>query len=101
MQDRIRKTVHGIVLLDCLGMTSGYASAEPASREGCHVSRQGDRVELCSPLFVVRLDTSAGLRAQAWENRVTGRTLQLGRGPELELDIDAAEQRLAITGPRA
>lgn len=34
----------------------------------------------------------------SWENRVAGRTLNLGNGPELEVDLDAAERRIGITG---
>ncbi|MCY2986705.1 MAG: hypothetical protein NTY19_02440 [Planctomycetota bacterium] len=49
--------------------------------------QQDKRVELCSPFFVFRLDTAAGLRAETWENRLTGRKLSLGGGPELEFDI--------------
>jgi len=45
-------------------------------------------VELHSPFFVLRLDSrGGGLRAQSWENRLTGRTLSLGGGPELEFDV--------------
>jgi hypothetical protein len=49
--------------------------------------QQDKRIELHSPLFVFRLDTAAGLRAESWTNRLTGRTVSLGKGPELEFDI--------------
>jgi len=55
--------------------------------EPCRVVQQEKRIELCSPFFVFCLDTAAGLRAQSWENRLTGRTLCLGNGPELEFDL--------------
>src|SRR3989339_333414 len=55
--------------------------------QACRVIQQGKQVELCSPLFVFRLDTAAGLRAQSWENRLTGRKISLGGGLELEFDI--------------
>ena len=57
-------------------------------------------VELRSPQFVYRLDTAAGLRGESWENRLTGKTVSLGKGPEVELDFDAAEQWIPITGWR-
>src|SRR5438552_5923816 len=62
------------------------------------VTRKGARVELRSPQFVFALDLSDGLRAVRWENRVAGRTLELGGGSELEVDLDAAEKRIRITG---
>ena len=53
-----------------------------------------------SPHFRFVLDTSRGLRAVSWENRMTGRKLALGRGSELDADLDRAERRLGITGWR-
>ena len=38
--------------------------------------------------------------AQSWENRLTGKTVSLGKGPEVELDFDAAEQWIPIGGWR-
>jgi len=61
---------------------------------GCRVQREGSRVELHSPLFVFRLDATAGLRAQWWENRLTGRKISLGSGPELDFDIGLPESSL-------
>lgn len=49
--------------------------------------QQGTQVELHSPFFVFFLDTASGLRAKSWENRLTGRHLPLGNGPELAFDI--------------
>jgi hypothetical protein len=51
-------------------------------------------MELHSPDFVFRLDTRQGLRAVSWENRLTGRTLDLGRGAELELELGLPGQPL-------
>src|SRR5216117_358596 len=62
------------------------------------VTRTGARIELRSPQFGFALDLSDGLRAVRWENRVAGRTLELGGGSELEIDLDAAEKRIGITG---
>lgn len=57
-------------------------------------------LELHSPSFLFRLDTSRGLRAQHFLNRLTGNVVDLGGGPEVELDLDAADRRLYITGWR-
>jgi hypothetical protein len=38
------------------------------------------RVRLTAPAFVFTLDIVDGLRAVSWENRLTGRTLELGGG---------------------
>jgi hypothetical protein len=51
------------------------------------VVQQANHVELRSPSFVFRLDVAADLRAESWENRLTGRELALGKGPELECEI--------------
>ena len=53
----------------------------------CRTVQEGKRLVLCSPYFVFRLDTAAGLRAESWENRLTGRKISLGGGPELGFDI--------------
>ncbi len=87
----MKKSIKGIAicisLLTCIHLAGGHSSAEPAGEQGCRVVREGKHVELRSPLFVFRLDTTAGLRAQSWENRLTGRKISLGAGAELELDI--------------
>jgi hypothetical protein len=57
-------------------------------------------VELRSSQFVYRLDTTDGLRGESWHNRLTGKTVSLGKGPEVELDFDAAEQWITIPGWR-
>ncbi len=58
------------------------------------VRRSVTRVELMSPAFAFTLDTADGLRAVAWENRLTGRTLDLGLGPEVGFDIGLPDQPL-------
>ena len=65
--------------------------SEAAETQDCRIVRERTRVELHSPLFVFRLDTAAGLRAVSWENRLTGRNLPLGNGPEVEFDIGLPE----------
>jgi len=42
-------------------------------------------VELRSPQFVYGSIRPTGLRGQSWENRLTGKTISLGKGPEVEL----------------
>lgn len=64
----------------------------------CRAIRHGNAVELRSPAFVVRLGVADGLRALSWENRLTGRVVELGNGPELQVDLDAAERRIWILG---
>lgn len=54
----------------------------------------GKQVILESPAFAFTLDTSDGLRAVSWENRLTKRILGLGRGPEVEFDIGLPNQPL-------
>jgi hypothetical protein len=58
-----------------------------ANESGCRVVREKSHLELHSPFFVFSLDTAAGLYALAWENRLTGKTVSLGGGSELDVDI--------------
>lgn len=62
--------------------------------QGGLVVQQEGQIELHSPSFLLRLNTVAGLRAKSWENHLTGRTLSLGDGPELEFDIGLPDARL-------
>ena len=78
------------VLATCLQALGGQDDVP-----SCRVLRRGDVVELHSPFFVYRLNTASGLRAQTWENRLTGKTVSLGGGSELELDV--AEDRLRVS----
>jgi len=66
----------------------------------CEVRREGERLELATPAFSFHISTEDGLRAMAWENRLAGVRLDLGGGPELEVDLDAAERRIWIEGWR-
>ena len=77
----------------CCAVALGAAAA-PAAEPACRVVCEGAAVELHSPAFVFRLDTADGLRAVAWQNRLTGRTIELGRGPEVEFDIGLPGQPL-------
>ena len=53
----------------------------------CSVTVSGRRITLSSPAFSFVLDTAEGLRAASWENRLTGRTIPLGSGPEIGFDL--------------
>ncbi len=78
-----------------MALTAGLQTlAQPGDRSDCRVLREGTRVELHSPYFVFRLDTTSGLRAQSWENRLTDHTLSLGNGPELEFDLGLPDDPL-------
>ena len=83
----MRVATIAVFLVTVIQPAYGRVSAEPASTPVCRVVRQGTQVELHSPYFVLRLDTTSGLRAHSWKNRLTGRTMSLGDGPELEFDI--------------
>ena len=72
-------------------VTAVHASAAGADQPSCRMVVEGDTVELHSPAFVFRLATGAGLRAQSWENRLTGRTVSLGDGAELDVDVGIGE----------
>ena len=78
-----------ILLVTCLCTDVQTTTAQA---QGCRVVQQGKQVELQSPFFVLRLDAAAGLRAQSWENRATGKRVSLGGGPELEVDVTGADR---------
>ncbi len=91
--------------LSAWGIGPLRANAEPAGRgvQLCHVVQQGKKLQLCSPFFVFHLDFAEGLRAESWENRLTGREIVLGAGPELEFDIGLPDRpirtvRLEVSG---
>jgi hypothetical protein len=64
-----------------------FSVAQAAGDAECGAAQNGTRVELRSPFFVYCLDTRAGLCAEAWQNRLSGRTATLGGGSELEVDL--------------
>src|SRR5207249_1075265 len=68
------------------------------NRPDISVTLTGASVELRSPQFLFALDLSDGVRAMRLQHRVAGRTLALGGGSELEIDLEAAEKRIGITG---
>ena len=74
-----------LLAVACLFFPASRGAA--AEETGCRVVQQWTRVELWSPFFVYQLDTQSGLRAETWENRLTGRKITLGSGSELEVDI--------------
>ena len=70
------------------------AVAEPAKASLSRVVVHGQTVELRSPTFEFVLSTADQLRAVSWKNRLTGRTLNLGNGLEVEFDIGLPGQAL-------
>jgi hypothetical protein len=74
-------------------ISSSLVTAECA-RSACSIAVQGDDVTLRSPSFEFTLSTADGLRAVAWKNNLTGRTLNLGNGPEVDLDLGLPSQTL-------
>jgi hypothetical protein len=74
------------------------AEAERVKRTECKMVRRGAQIQLQAPGFTFVLDTADGLRTRTWQNRLTGREISLGLGPEVELDFDAAERRIWIIG---
>lgn len=58
-----------------------------ATNPGSAFVKVGERVELHSKWFGFHLDLSRGLRAVAWENKITGRKLNMGGGQEVEFDV--------------
>ena len=94
----MRRETGMVVLKIFVGMSvlssAHYVSAEVGGPKKCHVVQRGQLAELDSPFFEFRVDTAAGLRAQSWSNLLTGRTLALGNGPELDIDIGLPDQPL-------
>ncbi len=63
------------------------ATADAAKQPSSRVVVHDQTVELQSPTFEFVLSAAGQLRAVSWKNRLTGRTLNLGYGPEIEFDI--------------
>jgi hypothetical protein len=78
--------------------SQGYGQGWEHGAQGCRVVQRGSEFELHAPAFVFSLDTSVGLSARSWENKLSGRTIQLAGGAELGTDLDAAEERIWIPG---
>ncbi len=82
MTTRRDLSVVGVILMACC-LCPWHARGEQA----CRVVQQGKQVDLCSPSLVFHLDITKGLHAASLENRLTGKSISLGNGPELEFDI--------------
>ncbi len=76
--------IHGFLSLIALSLALSPAVAKES---GCRVVHEGSRLELHSPFFIFTLDTTDGLHAVAWKNRLADKIVSLGRGPELDVDI--------------
>ncbi|MDO8685602.1 MAG: hypothetical protein Q7J78_02915 [Clostridiales bacterium] len=68
------------------------------SRKSCYIVDVKDKVKLVSPSFMFTLDTASQLKAVSLENRLSGKTLDLGGGLEFEADFDSADGRIYIGG---
>ena len=90
--------VFGLVTGAVAGAAEPMKADSALSANTCSVSVAGQRLTLASPAFAFMLDTSDGLRAVSWENRLTGKTLELGSGPEVEFDIGLPDK--PVTTPR-
>src|SRR4051812_23871790 len=66
----------------------------------CRIVQTDSQVELHAPAFTYALDLSTGLRGISWFNALAGRSIDLADGPEFDVDLDRAEQRIGITGWR-
>jgi hypothetical protein len=70
----------------------GVQAALDGGAAECRTVIHDGAVELRSPAFVFRLDTTDGLKAGWWENRLSGTRIALG-GPELEVEVGAPGER--------
>ena len=68
------------VLFSVVAILSASLTAAHAGEPDFGTLREGSRLHIFSPFFVFSLDTADGLRAVKWENRMTGKTVSLGRG---------------------
>jgi len=87
-------------MLLVLAYETATRAADSAGKE-CRVQRQGTFATLSAPAFVFRLDAGDGLRAVAWQNQRTGKTLDLGRGAEVEFDLGLPDKPLVTPKLRA
>ena len=62
-------------------------NAQQAGHPINSISIDGKQVTMHSSAFAFVVDTSAGLMAVSWENKLTGRKMRLGDGSEVEFDI--------------
>jgi hypothetical protein len=66
--------------------------------DGCHVAQTGTEVLLHGPAFALTFDLSKGLGTRSWQNKLSGRTIPLGSASEIDIDLDAADDRIWIPG---
>ncbi|MHB0961236.1 MAG: alpha-amylase family protein [Pirellulaceae bacterium] len=55
----------------------------------CQIVKRQSSVVLRSPHFMFTVETGDGLRARTWTHERTGHAVDLGAGPELEVDLGA------------
>jgi hypothetical protein len=66
----------------------------------CQVIERDRRVTPSSPSFTLRLNLAGRLRAESWENRLTGQRLALRAGSEFSCTVDSARHRFDLPGWR-
>jgi len=92
----------GLLSTVAVGTLADSARAENARQvdagEACQVVEAGTAVELRAPALYFKLDMSGRLASLSWQNRLSGRTIPFGSDSELEIDLDAAEERIQIPG---
>ena len=70
-------------------------------QNACFFSQSGKKGSLESRFFSFALDFTSGVRATAWTNHRTGKSLVVSDGAEVVVEVDTAVQRIPITGWRA
>ena len=92
----------GLLTTAAVGALGRGALAEDAGRseagDSCNVAQKGSEVELHGPAFAFTLDLSKGLGTRSWQNRLSGRTIELAGNAELDIELDAADERISIPG---
>jgi hypothetical protein len=87
--------VFSAALLSGLGSGVAATAELEIGHNAQSVLRSRNKVVLQSASFSFHLDIADGLRAELWENRLTGRKLAMGHGLEAEFDIGLPGRPLA------
>jgi hypothetical protein len=74
------------------------STAYPQVERGCYIETEDGNLILGSDDFRWQLDLSNGVHAIFVENRLTGKRIDLGGGPECGLRFSAAQQRIELLG---
>src|SRR5579872_4851887 len=76
----------------------GDSLAHVEGGRSCRVVQSGTFFELESPAFGFSVDAANGLSARCWKNKLSGLSVPLVSDSEIEVDLDAAEERIQIQG---